>query len=80
MQSALVPMYHTKWVIVAKIINYICKTVITAVITAVTQWENVITNRYYNGDEDTFATITTFRTVLLVDQLSVMTMQQIHKE
>ena len=50
-------------IIVAKIINYLRKTVITTVITAVTQCGNVVTNRNYDRDEDTFATIITFGTV-----------------
>ena len=50
-------------IIVAKIINYFRKTVITTVITADTQCEYVVTNRNYDGDDITFATIITFCTV-----------------
>ena len=51
-------------IIVAKIIDYFRKTVITTVITADTQCEYVVTNRNYDGDDITFATIITFGTVL----------------
>ena len=49
-------------IIVAKITNYFRKTVITTVITADTQCEYVVTNRNYDGDDITFATIITFGT------------------